>query len=135
MKVRKRSLNEVESRPAPNRKIREFFSSQTLGAKAVTFRVVDMLPVSQQEPRKPHAHPDFEEVIYVISGRGKFWVEGEWHNIKEGDALLVPAGVMHATFNTTDEPLRLASFFPVAEGVDQTRMRADVFVSLDSDSR
>lgn len=130
MKLKKSSVDDVGAWPAPNRHIRELFSGRTLGAQGVTFRVVDMLPASRQEPRRPHSHPDFEEVIFILSGQGRIWAEGEWLEVRAGDAVLVPPGVVHATFNTTEETLRLASFFPVAEGVDQ-RTRAAQYVTLD----
>jgi oxalate decarboxylase/phosphoglucose isomerase-like protein (cupin superfamily) len=62
-------------------------------------------------PGKGHArhnHPDAEEVIYVISGEAKQMVDdGEPFAIKEGDAVHIPKGVYHSTFNTTWRPLRL----------------------------
>jgi mannose-6-phosphate isomerase-like protein (cupin superfamily) len=135
MTIQKRNFADIPPRAAPNRLIRELFSGKSLGAQAITFRVIDMLPAAQQEPRRPHSHPDFEEVIFILSGRGQLWVEGEWHALRPGDAVLVPAGVVHATFNTTDEPLRLASFFPVPAGVDETRRRSEVLIAPDEAPR
>ncbi|GAA4508444.1 MULTISPECIES: cupin domain-containing protein [Nonomuraea] len=55
-----------------------------------------------------HNHPDAEEVLYVISGEARQMVgDGEEFPIREGDAVHIPAGVYHSTFNTTWRPLRL----------------------------
>lgn len=55
-----------------------------------------------------HNHPDAEEVIYVISGEGLQMVDdGEPFRIAEGDTVHIPAGVYHATRNTSWRPLRL----------------------------
>ena len=94
------------------------FSAETKEANGITVHIVDIQSSSRQIPRQPHRHDDFEEVIQVLKGRGKFWADGEWTNINAGDTLLVPAGVPHATFNLRDNPLRLLCFFPVATGVD-----------------
>ena len=129
MKVVRRAAGQITPRQAPNRLIAEYFSQAAGGSQAVTLRVVELLPVDQQEARHPHRHPALEEVIYVLSGSGKMWVEGEWLRVAAGDALLVPAGTLHATFNTTGQPLRLACFFPAASGVDG-QLAQDLLVSL-----
>ncbi|MGW5415007.1 cupin domain-containing protein [Actinomadura geliboluensis] len=62
-------------------------------------------------PGKGHArhnHPGAEEVIYVISGEATQMVDdGEPFPIREGDAVHIPKGVWHSTYNTTWRPLRL----------------------------
>jgi oxalate decarboxylase/phosphoglucose isomerase-like protein (cupin superfamily) len=55
-----------------------------------------------------HNHPEAEEVIYVISGEAQQMVhDGEPFAIKEGDAVHIPTGAWHSTYNTTWRPLRL----------------------------
>lgn len=54
-----------------------------------------------------HSHPAFEEVYYVIQGRGKMVVGDTEYDIKTGDALYVPFGVFHTTYNTGILPLHL----------------------------
>lgn len=57
----------------------------------------------------PHKHPGEEEVIYVISGKGRQTVGdgAEPFDIQEGDAIYIPADATHSTYNTTWSPLRL----------------------------
>ncbi|MGO3886603.1 MAG: cupin domain-containing protein [Mycetocola sp.] len=56
----------------------------------------------------PHNHPDEQEVIYVVSGEGEQTVgDGDPFPIREGDAVFIPAGAVHSTYNTTWRPLRL----------------------------
>ena len=54
----------------------------------------------------PHTHPGEDEVIYVISGEGVQTVgEGaEAFEIREGDAIYIPLGTGHSTYNTTWRP-------------------------------
>lgn len=62
-------------------------------------------------PGKGHArhnHPNAEEVIYVISGEATQMVDdGDPFLIREGDAVHIPKGAWHSTYNTTWRPLRL----------------------------
>jgi len=56
----------------------------------------------------PHDHPGEEEVIYVVSGEGEQTVgDGPAFPIREGDAVYIPRGTTHSTYNTTWRPLRL----------------------------
>ncbi|MGE5261915.1 MAG: cupin domain-containing protein [Acidobacteriota bacterium] len=117
MLAKKRNLAQVEFRQAPNRKIAELLSASTVGTEQVTFRIVDMDPASQQKPRHPHIHQTFEETMFVLNGEGRLWIEGELYKLSEGDALLVPRGLCHLVVNAIEIPLRLACFFPIADGV------------------
>ncbi len=64
-----------------------------------------------------HYHPGQEEVIYVLEGAVEQWVEGEKAMLRPGDAVVIGADVVHATFNDTAEPARiLAILSPAVEG-------------------
>ena len=86
------------------------FSAETKEANGITVQIVDIQSSSRQIPRQPHRHDDFEEVIQVLKGRGKFWADGEWTNIDAGDTSLVPAGVPLEIFNLTEKILRSICF-------------------------
>lgn len=132
MSIKRRRLRDIQFVDAPNRTIGELFSGVTYDAQGITCRIVDLAPASQQEPRRPHKHLDFEETIHFLAGRGRMWADGRWFDVEAGDTVLVPPGVMHATFNASEEPLRLICFFPVPAGVD-ARVRGDEFLTLASD--
>jgi quercetin dioxygenase-like cupin family protein len=64
-----------------------------------------------------HYHPGQEEVIYVLEGVVEQWVEGEKTLLRPGDAVVIGADVVHATFNDAAEPARiLAILSPAVEG-------------------
>jgi quercetin dioxygenase-like cupin family protein len=105
----------------PGRKSLEFVSGKS-GARSVTMRLVEIhVPDPNEIPRPPHAHADFEECIYVISGEGVTRADSGDYPLKAGDAILIPAGEKHVTHNTGTEPLRLLCFFPVADISTGTR--------------
>jgi len=52
-----------------------------------------------------HSHDDMEEVYYVVSGEGEMVVGADRYPIKTGDALYVPPGEFHTTFQTGNIPL------------------------------
>ena len=61
-------------------------------------------------PGKSHAfhrHPNQEEVIYVLDGELEQWVEDERRLLGPGDAVVIPAAVVHASYNDSDRPVRI----------------------------
>jgi quercetin dioxygenase-like cupin family protein len=50
-----------------------------------------------------HYHADQEELIYVVSGTVEHWIEQDKRTLRPGDSVFMPAGVVHATFNTGAE--------------------------------
>ena len=48
-----------------------------------------------------HTHPELEEMIYVLKGEVEQWVEKECRLLKAGESAHIPAGLVHATFNSS----------------------------------
>ena len=57
------------------------------------------------EAHKFHFHPKMEEILYVLSGAAEQWVTQEKRLMKAGDALYLPPGVVHGTYNAGSEVL------------------------------
>lgn len=58
-------------------------------------------------PTPPHFHAGCDEYLYVLSGRGTFWLENV-ANIQEfapGDLLFFKRGTVHALPELLDEPV------------------------------
>jgi mannose-6-phosphate isomerase-like protein (cupin superfamily) len=53
-----------------------------------------------------HAHPDLEEIYFYIQGRGEMQIDNDIFPVKEGDAVYIPAGSYHVTYNTGIVPIR-----------------------------
>ena len=58
-----------------------------------------------------HKHPDQEEVIYVVEGEVEQWLEQNKRVLKPGDSVFIPADVVHASFNSSDKPVKLLATF------------------------
>ena len=103
----------------PGRKSQDIVSSR-IGSEAVTLRLVE-IPVPQpgDSIRPMHRHDDFEECIYVLSGRGTTESEHGQSSVEVGDTILVSPGELHVTRNTGDIPLQMLCFFPTADCSEQ----------------
>jgi len=63
-----------------------------------------------------HRHPDQEEIIFVVSGKLEQWMERERRILGPGDAVFIPKGVVHGSFNAGDEDLRMIVVFSPSVG-------------------
>ena len=53
-----------------------------------------------------HVQPDQHELLYVLEGAGRFAIDGDSFDVKQGDALMAPAGANFALSNPGSAPLR-----------------------------
>jgi quercetin dioxygenase-like cupin family protein len=59
---------------------------------------------------RPHSH-DYEQIVYIVSGRVLFTVGDESAEMGPGDVLLVPPNVEHFAQTIGDEPVVDLSIF------------------------
>ena len=76
---------------------KEIIAPGTVGAKKVKVKITEYLP---GYVHRLHIHPDQEEVIFVLSGKGVTEsLGGERKEIGPGSVVYVSAGEPHATSN------------------------------------
>jgi quercetin dioxygenase-like cupin family protein len=63
-----------------------------------------------------HRHPNQEEVIYVLEGELEQWVEHERRLLGPGDVVVIPAGVVHASFNVSEEQAKIVAILSPCVG-------------------
>ncbi|MEJ2730077.1 MAG: cupin domain-containing protein [Deltaproteobacteria bacterium] len=83
---------------------KELVNTRTVGAKKLKVKITEWLP---GHIHKKHVHPDQEEVIFVLSGKGMAQTEEEKREIGPGSVVFIGAGEQHTTWNLSDtESLR-----------------------------
>jgi mannose-6-phosphate isomerase-like protein (cupin superfamily) len=65
-------------------------------------------------------HNDVDQFFRVESGTGKAVLDGQEHEIKDGSAVVVPAGTEHNIINQGEEPLRLYTIYSPPHHPDGT---------------
>jgi len=71
---------------------------------------------------------ELDQFLRIEAGKGKAVLNGVEHEVEDGSAIVVPAGVEHNVINTsTDSPLKLYSVYSPPEHMDGTihRTKAD----------
>lgn len=63
-----------------------------------------------------HQH-DYEHEVYVVSGQAKVLLDGDQHDLKAGDTVLVPANELHqfTVPDSSSEPFRFLCFVPIEQ--------------------
>ena len=67
------------------------------------------------EAHKFHFHPQMEEILYILSGAAEQWVEREKRVLRPGDAVCLPAGMVHGTYNVGSEALEFLAVLSPAK--------------------
>lgn len=65
-------------------------------------------------------HPDNDQFIRIEKGTGKAILDGEENELKDGSAVVIPAGTEHNIVNTANEPLKLYTIYSPAHHPDGT---------------
>jgi len=107
----KLSLEDADTKRLQTRDVIEVASGTVQGTHEATLRIVEIDPIADVGDRNPHHHEHMDEIIFVLSGAGTAWEEGEIFPVSESDTVLFPKGDRHMIANHIDEPLRLACFF------------------------
>ena len=62
-----------------------------------------------------HNHPDSDEILYILSGRGEQMVDdSQTFPVGPGQAVFIPKAAFHSTINTGWEPLVLLAIYAPA---------------------
>lgn len=80
----------IEALDLPGRMLRWVVTKENINAQNCSMCVIEVQPGQTVKPA--HSHPHGEEIIYLLSGSGRVWIEGEIGDVKQGCAVPLPAG-------------------------------------------
>lgn len=60
----------------------------------------------------PHTHEDFDQLVYIESGRCDYYVDGVAHELVAGSFLLVPRGAVHYVVPLEEPCVNIDIFVP-----------------------
>lgn len=106
--------DEVQAVSLPGRDHKMIVKPQTGSSRMCAG--VAVFPAGKHAP--PHTHDNAEEVLYVLSGRGTVYVDGEPHAITAGSFILVQQGQQHSLEADAQGDLKVFYVFspPVEQG-------------------
>jgi quercetin dioxygenase-like cupin family protein len=98
---------EMEFRDFPGRTTSDPFRAAGQGESTVRQVVIEHVT-----ERSPHHHPESEEIVFVVAGRGRVWLDGTYHAVGPGFWYRIPKNTPHATMADPGERMSLVCFFP-----------------------
>jgi len=79
-------------------------------------------------------HGIVDQFLRVEAGQGKVIMNGEEHQVKDGDAFMVPAGIKHNVINISSEnPLKLYTIYSPPHHKDGTLHKTKHDAEADKD--
>ena len=107
--------NDVDSVSLPGRDHKMVVKPDTMNSEQMCAGVA-VFPAGKHAPA--HVHDAAEEILYVLSGRGKMYFDGTPETIEPGTFMLVKRGVEHSLEADAGEDLKVFYVFspPVRQG-------------------
>jgi len=65
-------------------------------------------------------HNENDQVLYLVSGEGTVYLNGEAYEYETGDIVLVPAGTRHNFVASSDQPLKIITTYSPPHHPDGT---------------
>lgn len=94
-------------------------SEQTVGAKHLE---VLLGVIEKDAGALPHAHPDIEQVCYLLEGTATVEVDNVKQDMVPGDCCFFPANIPHKFTATSDVPVKLLVIYSPPYGEDPAKV-------------
>ena len=101
--------SDVPELDLPGRHLRWVITAENVNAKCSSACIIRVPPGETVKPA--HSHPNGEEVIHIIRGTGRVYIEGKIEAVHEGSTVLFPQGAIHMLQNTGKEEMKVICFF------------------------
>jgi oxalate decarboxylase/phosphoglucose isomerase-like protein (cupin superfamily) len=96
--------------------IKPLVATDNTDGPAMSLMHVVLLP---GEGHVRHNHPDSDEILYILAGRGEQMVDdSDTFGVGPGQAVFIPKGAFHSTLNTGYEPMVILAIYAPA-GAEQ----------------
>jgi len=99
----------VEVKDLPGRTLKWLITPQQQITSRFSMNSVVIKPGSTVKPA--HSHPNMEEVIYIISGNGRVFIDNTVSELREGAVVLFKPGSVHMVRNDGDVDMKVLCFF------------------------
>ena len=101
--------SEIEELEKPGRFMKWMITPEDSGARHLSSVLIRVPPGESVKPA--HSHPNGEEMIYIIKGEGRVYIDGMVDEVCSGTAVLFPQGSIHMLKNDGNEGMKVICFF------------------------
>jgi uncharacterized cupin superfamily protein len=101
--------NQLEWQHLPGRDLKWLFTPEQKVSEAFSMNVVVIHPGCTVTPA--HSHPEKEELVYIVGGEGKAFIDGSVYPIQAGTAILFPKRSVHMLRNSGTVDMKVVCIF------------------------
>ena len=101
--------SEIEELSRPGRFMKWLVTNENTGAEHLSSVLIRVPPGETVRPA--HSHPNGEEMIYILEGKGSVYINGETGAVRKGSAVLFPRGSVHMLKNEGKDEMKVICFF------------------------
>ncbi len=83
----------IEEQALPGRYMRWLLTPEETGNDRSSMCVIRVMPGEAVKPA--HAHPEGDELVYIVHGSGRVMIDGEVSPVREGCLVHFPQGSIH----------------------------------------
>ena len=102
---------EAVGEQGPGASLRWLIDDTRDAAPVYALRMVEIAPGGHS----PHHQHGYEHENFVVEGHGRVFMDDEWHDLKPGDVVFVPAGTEHEYANVGDTTFKFLCGIPVTK--------------------
>ena len=101
----------------PGRRMRILISPDKSQSKYCQASTIEISPGDAVRPA--HAHPNGEEIIYILEGAGSVLIGNKISKVEKGTAVLFPQNTPHMLKNNGSVPMKVICFFAPPTKLDE----------------
>ncbi len=114
----------IEEKALPGRFMRWLITPEVTGNDRSSMCVIRVL--AGQAVKPAHAHPEGDELVYIVHGTGRVMIDGKITPVQEGCVIFFPQGCVHILQNTGDTEMKAACFFTPAADISTYKFYEDI---------
>jgi uncharacterized cupin superfamily protein len=125
--------DQVKMQALPGRDLGWLAPSAQIRSERLSACIVRLPPGSTVRPA--HAHPNGEELVYVVHGHGQVAIDGRVDEVRPGSAILFPQGSVHMLRNSGEDDLEAVCFYAPPSDLSTYRFYEEVEFPESSDPK
>ncbi|MGI6189466.1 MAG: cupin domain-containing protein [Clostridiales bacterium] len=108
----------------PGRDLGWIFKDESMKQDNWSMCYIEVMP--RENVRPAHAHPDADEIVYIVEGKGQVLIGEQIYDVCKGSVILFPKNVPHMLKNTRDEKLRAICFYAPSTDYSKYKFFEDI---------
>jgi len=113
-----------QEKDSPGRKLRWLIKPDITGNEHCSVNMVRLAPGAVVTPA--HSHPEEEEVIYIVEGKGEVMIDDRVYPLRTGSVAIFPPKSVHMLKNSEESEMKVICFFSPAADTTMYKFHEEI---------